>query len=1048
MTTPYVELHAKSFYSFGMGASHSHELLARAKEYGYESLALTDTNLCGALEFARLAGSLGIRPITGGELALADGTRLALLAVTRRGYGNLSRLFTLANGVDRREPRLDPKHLPHHAEGLILLTGGRDGPVSKLLLEGRRRDAGSLLKDYMEWFGPDSVYVEVQRNFLQGDSELTRASVGLACDLGVPIVASNDVHYHDPERYRLQHALVAARLNTTMERALPHIRPNHHLHLKSPDQMVKLFEDHPQAVCNTLKIAEQCEFDLATGLGYTLPEPAVPSGYTSDSYLKRLCSEAALRRYGTVTPEVEARLGEEFHLIGRHRLAGFLLLYREIVLLAQKIMEEKGLSHPETPLEERPPGRGRGSSVALLVGYLIGISHVDPLRWRLTLERFIPEDMTTLPDIDLDFPRALRDELIERVHRHFGPEFAVLAGAVSTYSVKGIIQDLGKALGLPKEDLRMLSKQLHSHDAQDLRGEMLELPAFREKVEAPGWRDLLYLAPQLMHAPRSLGQHVGGMVLSDSPIPEMVPIRQGAIEGRYIMDWNKDSAADARFAKIDLLSLPVLDQIEEALDLVEEREGRRPDISAIDPDDPTVYEMLGQGRSKGVFLLQSPAQLKMGQRLRPRNLLDLAYQVALIRPGVGVQGSAVSKFVDRYRHGAQWDYDHPLERRALERGCGIIVWQEQVVQLISDVSGMKTSEADEIRRAFARPNGDHLIAMHRRRFLEGALANGVPKDIAEKIFDKVNGHYMFPESHSHAFGVTAYQAAWLKCHHPLEFFVALMNSQPMGFYPLETIKEDARRFGVPFLNPCVNRSGVKCSSHNGSVLLGLGKVKDVGEESAKLIVEERERHGFYTGAGDLVRRTGLKPLAVHSLVMAGAFDGVTANRREALWDAGLPVRPPRNGQRALPISTGDTIPELADFTAREKMAGEYAVMGIYPRGHVMEFVRPILGPDVLRAADIDNLPEGEKVLVAGWPVARQHPRGLEGTVFVTIEDETGDVQLIVWPRVFARYKRELGNHVLLARGVVSRHDGTTNVTLSSVRTLDVGIRMPDAHDWH
>ena len=417
-------------------------------------------------------------------------------------------------------------------------------------------------------------------------------------------------------------------------------------------------------------------------------------------------------------------------------------------------------------------------------------------------------------------------------------------------------------------------------------------------------------------------------------------------------------------------------------------------------------------------------------------------------PGVGVQGSAVAKFVDRYRHGAQWDYDHPLERRALERGCGIIVWQEQVVQLISDVSGMSTSEADEIRRAFARPNSDHLITINRRRFLQGALANGVPKEVADRIFDKVNGHYMFPESHSHAFAVTAYQAAWLKCHHPLEFFVALMNSQPMGFYPMETIKEDARRFGVPFLNPCMNLSGVNCVPEKDSVLLGLGIVKDVGEESAKLIVEERERHGFYTGAGELVRRTGFRPQSVQSLVMAGAFDGVTANRREALWDAGLPVRPPRNGQRALPISTGGNIPELADFTAMERMAGEYAVMGIYPKGHVMEFVRPTLSPDVLPASDIDSLPEGQEVLVAGWPVARQHPRGMEGTVFVTIEDETGDVQLIVWPRVFAQYKRKLGNHVLLARGVVSRHDGTTNVTMSSVRTLDVGARMPDAHDWH
>ena len=726
MTSSYTELHLKSFYSFGMGASHSHELLARARDFGYHSLALTDTNLCGALEFARLAGSLDIQPITGGELTLTDGTRLVLLTRTRRGYANLSRLFTLANAVDRREPRLDPVHLAHHSEGLVLLTGGREGPVSRLLLDGRRGQAGVLLKDYMEWFGPGLVYVELQRNFLEGDAELVQESVRLAHDLGIHLVASNDVHYHDPERYRLQHALVAARLNTTMERALPHIRPNHHLSLKSSREMTCLLKEIPEAITNTLEIAEQCEFNLASGLGYTLPDPAVPSGYTADSYLKRLCSEAAQRRYGPLTSEVEARLDEEFHLIGKHKLAGFLLLYREIVLLAQKIMEEKGLAHPETPLEERPPGRGRGSSVALLVGYLIGISHVDPLRWGLTLERFIPEDMTTLPDIDLDFPRSLRDELIERVHQHFGPEFAGLTGAVSTYSVKGIIQDLGKALGLPKEDLRMLSKQLHSHDARDLRGEMLELPAFREKVEAPGWRDLLALAPQLMHAPRSLGQHVGGMILSDSPLPEMVPIRESAIKGRYIMDWNKDSTADAGFAKIDLLSLPVLDQIEEALDLVEEREGHRPDISAIDPEDAGVYRMLSEGRSKGVFLLQSPAQLKMGQRLQPRNLLDLAYQVALIRPGVGVQGSAVSKFVDRYRHGVEWDYDHPLERRALERGCGIIVWQEQVVQLISDVAGMTTSEADEIRRAFTRPNSDHLVAMHRLRFLEKAVANGVP----------------------------------------------------------------------------------------------------------------------------------------------------------------------------------------------------------------------------------------------------------------------------------------------------------------------------------
>ncbi len=1044
----YVELHAKSFYSFGAGASHTHELLARAVEHGYPALALTDTNLCGALEFARLANTLGIRPITGGELTLTDGSRIVLLARTREGYSNISRLFTTANAADRKEPRLDPAHLSHHSEGVILLTGGRDGPLSRLALEGRTGEAHVLLKRYVEWYGADSVYVEVQQNLLQGDTDRNRKLIRVAGEIGVPVVATNDIHYHAPERSRLQDALVAARLNTTIDQALPHLRPNHHFHLKPHARMERLFAEWPEAVSNTLGVAEQCDFDLSKDLGYTPPNPDVPEGYTAQSYLQRLCYEAAARRYGTVPERVKERLQEEFRLIEHLNLAGFLLLYREIALVAQRIMEERGLVGPETPVEERPPGRGRGSSVALLVGYLIGISHVDPLKWDLTLERFISEDMTTLPDIDLDFPRGLRDELIERVHRHFGPEYAVLTGAITTYKVKGIVHDLGKALGLPQEHLSLLSKQLHSHDAADLRDEMAQLPDFRDRVNAPGWCDLLDLAPQLMDAPKGLGQHVGGMVLSSSPIPEMVPMRAGAMDGRYIMDWNKDSVADAGFAKIDILSLPVLDQIEEALDLVEAREGSRPDLSRIDPEDPDVYDMINAGLSKGIFLLQSPAQLKMAQCLKSRCLLDLAYQVALIRPGVGVQGSAVSQFVQRYRHGAGWEYDHPLEKRALERGHGIVVWQEQVVQLIQDVAGMSAGEADQVRRAFARPNNEHLIAMHWERFLEGARRNDVPEETARKIFGNINGHYMFPESHSHAFAVTAYQAAWLKRYYPLEFFVTLMNNQPMGFYPMETLKQDARRFGVPFLNPCVNGSRAACAPESGSVRLGLQLIRDVGGESARLIVEERERHGPYATAGDLVRRTGLKPQAVLSLAMAGAFDSMTPNRREALWEAGLATRPGRNGQVALPLPVEDGVPRLRDFTAYERMVGEYRVMGVYPKGHLMEFVRPGLGPNVLPTMNVGECGDDEWVTVAGWPVARQHPRGRDGTVFVTIEDETGDVQVIVWRDLFARRRWELGSQVVEVTGRVSRWDGTTNVIATDLRAIPSGVSMPPSHDWH
>ncbi len=1048
MNHDYVELHAKSFYSFGLGASHTHELLAQAVQYGYDCLALTDTNLCGALDFARQANGLGVRPITGGEFALTDGSRLTLLARTREGYGNLSRLFTLANAADRRKPCLNPRLLPDHAGGVTVLSGGREGPFSRLLREGRTVEARQMLYDYMEWFGADCVYVELQQNFLQGDAGRNRELFLLAEKTGAPVMATNDVHYHVPERYRLQHALVAASHNTTIDQALRFINPNHHFCLKTPAEMEQLFRHCPEALHNTRHVAESCEFDLSADLGYSLPDADVPQGYTPSSYLQQLCYEAAIRRYGSVTTRVAQRLREEFRLIELHNLAGFLLLYREIVQIAQRIMEERGLSHPETPLEERPPGRGRGSSVALLVGYLIGISHVDPLEWDLTLERFISDDTSLLPDIDLDFPRQLRDELIRRVHQRFGPEFAVLTGAISTYRLKGVVQDLGKALGLPKDELSLLSKQLHSQDAAALEYEMRELPTFRERLEAPGWRDLIELAPQLMGAPRGLGQHVGGMILSSAPIPEMVPVRAGAMEGRYIMDWNKDSVADAGFAKIDLLSLPVLDQLEEALDMIETRDGHRPDLSRIDPRDPKVYGLINQGKAKGVFLLQSPAQLKMGQRLLSRDLQDLAYQVALIRPGVGVQGSAVSQFVDRYRHDAPWDYDHPLEERALERGYGIIVWQEQVVQLVMDVAGFTASQADELRRAFARPNNAHLLEGLWQRFLEGAKSKGVPEDVARRIFAKLNGHYMFPESHSHAFAITAYQAAWLKRYHPVEFFVSLMNNQPMGFYPMETLKQDARRSGVPFLNPCVNRSAGRCIPEGGSVLLGLEFIRDVGPESARLIVSERERGGRYAGPGDLVRRTGLKPQAVLSLVQAGAFDEVIPNRRSALWDAGLATRPGRNGQAALPLPLDSGAPELADFTAYERMSGEYEVMGIYPQGHLMDFVRPRLSRHVLPTTAVYGLEEGAEALVAGWPIARQHPKGQEGTVFVTIEDEEGDVQLIVWPQVFARRHRQLQSQVILARGVVSRWDGTTSLVVSGVKGIDPCVSMPEAHNWH
>jgi error-prone DNA polymerase len=1042
----YVELRAKSFYSFGEGASHVHELLTRAADLSYPAFALTDTNLCGAHEFAKQASQMGVKPITGGQITLTDGSRITLLARSRQGYAHLSRLFTLANFQDRQDPRLDPVHLPEHSEGLTLITGCSDSTISRLLQEEDHSDqAANLLGQYVEWFGQEHVYLGLQQNRMYGDTTRNHRLVRLARRCSVPLVATNDVHYHLPERHKLQNVLTAIRKNRTLDEVIHDLKLSPEFYLKSSAHIERLFSECPEALRNTIHVAEACQFNLASDLGYRLPVPSVPEGYTTETYLQRLSQEAAMRRYGRLPGRVKQRLEEEFRLIHKHGLAGFLLLYREIALIAHEVMVEGGRRPPETPIELWPPWRSRGSSVALLVGYLIGISHVDPLAYHLTLERFLPEDMKTLPDIDLDFPRDLRHKLIERIHQRFGPEYAVIAGAIATYQMRGIISDVGKAIGLPGDGLRRLADNLDSHDPAMLRQEMLRLTDLQDKVDSPGWRELIEIAPQLGGAPKGLGQHVGGLILSSSPITEMVPVREGAIAGRYIMDWDKDTVADAGFAKIDLLSLPVLDQIDNALDMVEQRTGHRPDLSQIDVDAPSVYDMINQGRTIGVFLLQSPAQLKMCQRLKSRNITDLAYQVALIRPGVGVQGSAVNSFVERYRHGAPWEYDHPLEGRALGRSCGIIIWQEQVVQVLADVGAMTTAEADEIRRAFAKPNKGHLLPKYRERFLAGATGQGVPQAVAERIWGKINGHYMFPESHSYAFGINALQAAWVKAHYPVEFFAALFNHQPMGFYPLEVLKQDGRRFGVPFLNPDINRSAVDCCPVGGNVLMGLRFVKDVGSALATAIIQERQGRGPFGSVGDFVQRTGLKPQALQSMTLAGAFECLTPNRRAALWEAGL-YHGSRRGQLALPFVFDQDVPDLEDFSEYQKALGEYAVLGIYPKGHLMQFLRSHL-KGVLTTSQVESAREGQHVTVAGWVVARQHPRGEDGTIFVTVEDEHFYCQLILWRDVYQKSREALRNHVIKATGKVSRWDGTANVIVSQIEAVEVPAALPRAHDW-
>ena len=1041
----YAELHCHSYYSFHDGASSLEELLLRAKELGYAALSLTDhDNLCGAMRFAQLTRSLGIQGIIGAELTLKGGYHLTLLAKDRKGYRNLCRLITAAhNSGERNKPELAPELLKEHAPGLIALSGCPQGELAQLLAGSTLAEARSLARQYLDWFGQDNYYLELQQNLVFGDSERNKKLLDLAKETGARVVATGNVHYHIRERHQLQDCLVAVKNCKSLEETHRERRANSEFYLRSVTELEARFRDCPEALVNTLEIAERCTLDLTGELNYTFPDYPAPEGDTPDSYLEKLCQEAAVRRYGSITPAISARLEQEFKLIRKYHLAGFLLLYHEVIKLGREVMIGQGLSDPSLTVEENPPGRGRGSSVALLVGYLIGLSHIDPLKYNLSLERFLPDDaMTNVPDIDLDFPRSIREDLILRTHQKWGWEHAALTGTIATYQIKGAIRDLGKALSLPPEEVDQLSKQSDYGSARGLEAQMQKSPRFQEKVGTPVWRDLVRLATELDGFPKYLGQHPGGMIISSTPLIDIVPVQRGAIEGRYVCQWDKDSIDDAGFVKIDFLALGALSQLQEAVELIKQRTGERIDLSRIDFEDKTVYDMLCKGDTIGIFQVESAAQMQTITRLRPRNLLDMAHEVGAVRPGVGVNGG-VQDYLARRSGKKPITYDHPLEKRALERTLGVVLFQDQVNQLAIDVAGFSPSKADQMRRAFGRRHNEELIKQYRREFLEGAQSKGVSESTAEKIFRKFNGLYMFPESHAFAFGVTAYQSSWLKLYYPLEFFVAIFNQQPMGFYNLETLKEDAKRHGIKVLNPDINRSQAICVIENGAICLGFLNVLGLGSAAAKAIEAGRDKTRNFKNIGEFLESTGVLEKVALNLASAGAFDSVEPNRRKVKWEIGLRYRP-INSQLPLSIPVNQDMVELEAPGDWERMQEEYNVLSLFPAGHIMERLRPRFQRNVT-SKDIAGLGEGAEVTAAGLVIRRQRPLGK--VVFITLEDEFGHIPLMVFPQVYERQEHKFKSPFLVVKGKLSRRGGTHNVVVNQVRPFTALEKTPQSKDW-
>ena len=1086
----YVELHCHSAYSFGDGASAPEELAHRAAELGHEALAITDHDgVWGAMEFAQACTAYGVRPIVGAEMTVTDGDRLfhvTLLVENADGWRNLCQLVTEAHRdtrphpdrqeartpsgganefVSRRDgaaqmrsrplpPALPLATLEERAEGLVCLSGcARDGALAAHFERSGGRptaaDATAAMtigRRLLAAFGSERFRVELQRPFWRHDRARNRWLAGLAERLGVGCVATGDVHMHDASRAALQDTLCAVRLGGTLEETEPRRRGNGTAYIASPAEMAARFAEYPDAVAESARLAERLEFDLTRDLGYRYPGSEDPG---ADRALAEICRARLEHRYGGEPEHDEARrrLEEELRLIRSLGLSGFLLLHYDILELAREVAAE--VRGPDSARSLLPPGRGRGSSVSSLVCYLTGLSHVDPVRNELFLGRFLNEEITDAPDIDLDFPRDIREKLIPRVHDRYGKDRSALVAAFACYRSRGAVRDFGKALGLPAGEVERVARTVEMYDRPDSVEEDMAAAIGGERATSLRWRALARLAHDAWGLPRHASQHPGGMVISTRPLIDICPVQPAAMEGRQLVQWDKDSCADAGFLKIDLLGLGMLSAVERTVDEIARVRGERIDLSRIPMDDPETFRTIRAADTTGAFQIESRAQMQMLPRTRPENIDDLTVQVALVRPGP-IQGGAVHPYLER-RERLRKDpsyrvpYEHPSLEPILRDTLGTIVFQEQVIQVSMALAGFAAGEAEGLRRAMSRKRSEQALLAYRDKFVGGAIERGASREVAERVFEQIHGFsgFGFPKAHAVAFGLLAYQSTWLRVHYGPEFLCSLLNEQPMGFYPPDALVHEAQRRGIEVRTPDVSRSDVECTVEGSAVRVGLGYITGLRSDEAQTLVAERERGGSFADLADLASRSGIGPDGLERLAWAGACEriggGDELRRRQDLWQLGIANGaqrlPAQQTQLSLPLPI-PAPPTLRELDSWERLLADYSSTGIAIAEHPMTLIRPGLEDGIATSADLDRLANGSFVRVPGMVVARQRPATANGVVFMLLEDELGTVNVVVPPPVYARHRMAVRT-ASFARvdGKLERREGVVNVVARAVHPL-------------
>lgn len=1115
---PYVELHVHSAYSFLDGVSMPEELVAEAERLGLSGLAITDHDgLYAAVRMAeeiahrRKRDSFALASIYGAELSLGlssrqngvpdpEGEHLLVLARGARGYHRLAAALTEAQlaGGQKGRPLYSETDIQQLSGDVVVLTGCRKSLVRRAL-EPRRGvfdvdAAAASIQRLQHTFGSDAVYVELFHHGDPLDDDRNSALAEAAARAEAPLVATSNAHYATPQEFPLAQAVAAVRARRSLDEAESWLPAAPAAHLHSGTEMRARFGHFAGAVENTLAVASECSFDLRS-VSPKLPTLDLPGGVTPMQRLRELVWEGAARKYSRLTPEHRSRILHELEVIEQKDFPGYFLIVYDIVQFARS----RGILC-----------QGRGSAAASAVCYLLDITAVDAIYYRLPFERFLSKIRDEEPDIDVDFDSNRREEVIQYVYATYGRRNAAQVANVISFTPRNAVRDMAKALGFGQGQQDAWSKAMErgflragtGGGAETASGggaaastdQTARAAATAAETEAGIPAAVVRLAQQLQGKPRHLGIHSGGMVLTDRPIGEVVPIEHATMPGRTVLQWDKDDCEWMGLVKFDLLGLGILSAIQYCFDQVAAVFGRRLDLDAIPKEEPAVYEMLCRADAIGVFQVESRAQLGLLPRLQPRCFYDLAIQVAMIRPGP-IQGGAVHPFVERRNDPSKIRFLHPSLEPILGRTLGIPVFQEQIIAMAVALSDLGPEEADLLRRAFGSKRGQERIESIRARMFAGMRERGMTEEAIAAVYAQIEAfaNFGFAESHSLSFALLVYASAWLKLHYPAAYLAGLLRAQPMGFYSAASLIADARRHGVRVLRPDVQRSGVDAQlevpggpgssspdpdgpavggpggsggpapggpgDHPDSpcqadpndlpahrcdtaavVRLGLAAVRGIGRELAQRIVDTREADGPFASMSDLVRRTGLSEAQVEALATAGAFDSLGVGRREALWQAGAAAQ---DRPEFLEGSVASVpVPLFEMPSERELLAADLWATGVSADDHVMRHLRTVLARrGVVRASDLQRVEAGRRIEVAGVVIHRQRPSTAGGVVFLNLEDETGMVNVICSAGAWTRFRQVARRSAaLVVRGMLERSaEGVANVVADWFEPLDAGV---------